>query len=59
MDQLAIHRIAEAAQVDALRVDQRSKRSFVFADTARVSDRDDPAWAHRNAFCGGRKTPVR
>jgi len=41
MDQLAIHRIAEAAQVDALRVDQRSERSFVFADTARVSDRDD------------------
>ena len=41
MDQLALHRIAEAAQVDALLVDQRSERSFVFADTARVSDRDD------------------
>ena len=41
MDQLAIHRIAEAAQVDALLVDQRSEHSFVFADTARVSDRDD------------------
>ena len=31
MDQLAIHRIAEAAQVDALLVDQRSDPSFVFA----------------------------
>ena len=41
MDQLALHRIAEAAQVDALLVDQQSERSFVFADTARVSDRDD------------------
>ncbi len=41
MDQVAIHRIAEAAQVDALLVDQRSEHSFVFADTARVSDRDD------------------
>ena len=41
MDQLAIHRIAEAAQVDALRVDQRSERSFVFADAVRVNDRDD------------------
>ena len=41
MDQLALHRIAEAAQVDALLVDQRSEHSFVFADTARVSDRDD------------------
>ena len=41
MDQVALHRIAEAAQVDALLVDQRSDPSFVFADAARVSDRDD------------------
>ena len=41
MDQVALHRIAEAAQVDALLVDQRSDPSFVFADSARVSDRDD------------------
>ena len=41
MDQVALHRIAEAAEVDALLVDQRSDPSFVFADAARVSDRDD------------------
>ena len=41
MDQVALHRIAEAAKVDALLVDQRSDPSFVFADAARVSDRDD------------------
>ena len=41
MDQVALHRIAEAAQVDALLVDQRLDPSFVFADSARVSDRDD------------------
>ena len=41
MDQVALHRIAEAAQVDALLVDQRSDSSFVFADAARVSNRDD------------------
>jgi len=41
MDQLALHRISEAAQVDALLVDQRSEHSFVFADAASVNDRDD------------------
>ena len=41
MDQVALHRIAEAAQVDALLVDQRSDPSFVLADAAGVSDRDD------------------
>ena len=41
MDQLALHRIAEAAQVDALLVDQRSEHSFVFADADSVNDRDD------------------
>ena len=41
MDQVTLHRIAEAAEVDALLVDQRSDPSFVFADAARVSDRDD------------------
>ena len=41
MDKVALHRIAEAAEVDALLVDQRSDPSFVFADAARVSDRDD------------------
>ena len=41
MDQVALHRIAEAAQVDALLVDQRSEPSFVLADAAGVSDRDD------------------
>ena len=41
MDQVALHRIAEAAEVDALLVDQWSDPSFVFADAARVSDRDD------------------
>ena len=41
MDQLALHRIAEAAQVDALLVDQRSGHSFVFADAASVNDRDE------------------
>ena len=41
MDQVALHRIAEAAEVDALLVDQRSDPSFVFADAAWVSDRDD------------------
>ena len=41
MDQLALHRIAEAAQVDALLVDQRSESYFVYANTAKVNDRDD------------------
>ena len=41
MDQLALQRIAEAAQVDALLVDQRSEHSFVFADAPSVNDRDD------------------
>ena len=41
MDQVALHRIAEAAEVDVLLVDQWSDPSFVFADAARVSDRDD------------------
>ena len=41
MDQLALHRIAEAAQVDALLVDQRSESYCVFANTAEVNDRDD------------------
>ena len=41
MEQLALHHIAEAAQVDALLVDQRSERAFVFADAAKVNDRDD------------------
>ena len=30
MDQVALHRIAEAAEVDALLVDQRSDPSFEF-----------------------------
>ena len=41
MDQIALHRIAEGSQVDALLVDQRSERAFVFADAAKVNDRDD------------------
>ena len=41
MDQLALHRIAEAAQVDALLIDQRSEHSLVFADAASVNDRTD------------------
>ena len=41
MDQLALHRIAEAAQVDALLVDQRSESYFVSANTVKVNDRDD------------------
>ena len=41
MDRLALHRIAEASQVDTLLVDQRSESYFVSANTAEVNDRDD------------------